>query len=53
MAAIAASMAEVNAPSMIELESARPTGQVLDNVGDKLNQAVLYNFHKQKFGKQS
>ena len=50
MAAIAASMAKVTAPSMIEFESARPTGQVLDSVGDKLNQVVLYNFPKQKFG---
>ena len=35
MAAIAASMAQVTAPSMIKLESARPTGKVLDNIGDK------------------
>ena len=50
MVAIAASMAEVTVPSMIELESARPTGQVLDNIGDEPNQALLYNFPKQKFG---
>ena len=47
MAAIAASMAQVTAPSMIKLESARPTGQILDNIGD--NQAVLYIFPKWKF----
>ena len=35
MAAITASMAQVTAPSMIELESARPPGQVLDNIRDK------------------
>ena len=36
------SMAEVTAPapSMIELESARHTGQVFDNIGSK-QQAVL------------
>ena len=35
MADTAASTVEVTAPSMMELESARPTGQVLDNIGDK------------------
>ena len=35
MAAPAASTAEVTAPSMMELEFAMPTGQVLDNIRDK------------------
>ena len=43
MAAFAASMAQVTAPSMIKLESARPTGQILDDIGD--NQAVIYIFN--------
>ena len=41
MAATAASTAEVTAPSMMELESARPTGQVLDNIGDKPKSASI------------
>ena len=43
-ASTALSTAEVTAPSMMELESARPTGQLLNNIGDKPNQLVLYNF---------
>ena len=43
MAATAASTAEVTAPSMIELESARPNGQVLNDIGDKPNQPAEYN----------
>ena len=48
-ASTALSTAEVTTPSM-ELESTRPTGQFLDNIGDKANQPVLYNFPKRKFG---
>jgi len=39
--------------AIVELESTRATvtGQfVLDNIGDKPNQPVLYNFPKWKFG---
>jgi len=39
--------------AIVELESTRPTVTcqlLLDNIGDKPNQPVLYNFPKQKFG---
>ena len=38
------STAELTTPSMLELDSSRSTGQVPDNIGDKPNQPVLYNF---------
>ena len=41
MANTAASMVEVTAPSMMELESVSPTGQVLDNIGDKLKSTSI------------
>ena len=50
MAATAASTAEATVTLMMELTSARPTGQVVYNTGDKPNQPVLYNFPKRKFG---